>query len=172
MNRSIYHLIGALVLLLVAVVGYAFWYYTLGSVSASAANLAAEAESKKQSAASATLAAGELERLEREEASIHAYFVVPDDIVGFLEGLQTKGAALGAEVTVVSVSAETAPRPRLDLAIKIDGSFDAVMRTMGAIEYAPYDLTVSMLTLSLTGEGEWSAAMKLIVGTAAAKTTP
>lgn len=182
MKRPFAHLLIALGILTAALIAYGIAYHVLGKMSASTASLAAEVAAKKESASAAALAEEELKRLVQEEAAIAAYFVVPDDIVSFLETLQEEGKMLGTDVTVISVSAVPTPRPHLDLALKVEGTFDAVTRTVGAIEYSPFDLTVSSLVLDSVQEptesgnastGEWTAQMKLSVGTASSTpTTP
>ncbi len=172
MTRPAIHLFIALGILTAACIGYGAAYHALGTLSATVTGLAQEVAAKKESASAAALAAQELERLADDEGSIDSYFVVPDNIVTFLESLQAKGVTLGATVTVDSVSAEQKPRPHLDLTLRIVGSFDAVMRTVGSIEHSPHDITVTSLVLDVIESGDpeappgWSATMKMDVGTA------
>lgn len=174
MSRSLVHLLIALAVLGGTLIAYGIAYQGLGKLSASVAATTEEVAAKKENASAAALAEEELKRLTIEEDAIRAYYVIPDDIVTFLEELQAKGTTLGTTVTVESVSANTAPRPHLDLSLNVTGTFDAVVRTVGAIEYSPYDLIVSNLTLDIAGAAEgdepgvirWTAGMKLMVGTA------
>jgi len=177
MNRPTIHLCIALGILAAACAGYGIAYHALGTLSASVAALTEEVAAKKESASAEARAAEELDRLALEEMRIRDYFVVPDNIVSFLETLQGKGVALGSAVTVVSVSAVQAPRPHLDLSLRVQGSFDAVMRTIGSIEHSPHDISVMSLVLdAIETEAEdaptgWTATMKMNVGTASS-TTP
>jgi hypothetical protein len=87
--------------------------------------------------------------------------------------LQSTGTYLKSNVQVVSVSATPGtPTGVLDLSLKIDGTFDSVARTLGAIEYGPYDITITSLTfdtnpssVTATTEPQWSAAATYTVGT-------
>ncbi len=172
MNRVYFHLIFATTLFIVALICYAFWYGALGALSFEVAALSSEVTAKNQSAAQALVAEDELAKLSAEENIIHGYFVSTADIVSFLEGLQTLGSFAGAKVSVVSVSANPSPRPHLDLALKVSGSFDAVMRAVGAIEYSAHDIQVTTLTLDTVTSLDpkipsgWAAALVLQVGTA------
>lgn len=172
MSKTYFQLISAAALFAIVLIGYALWYHALGSVSGELADLSAKVAAQNRSAAQAIAAEDELAKLSAEEGAIHGYFVSTSDIVSFLEALQKTGSALGAKVSVTSVSANAAPRPHLDLALTISGSFDAVMRTIGAIEYGPHDIVVKTLTVdsgtSADGSASagWTAALALQVGTA------
>lgn len=172
MIRPAVHLFIALGIFAGACIGYGIAYHALGTLSASVTALTKEVAAKKESAAAATLAADELARLSVEEEQINGYFVVQDNIVSFLETLQAKGVVLGSVIKVVSVSANPGTRPHLDLALSITGSFDAVMRTVGSIEYSPHDITVTSLVLDVIDSADedappgWTATMKMTVGTA------
>ena len=63
-------------------------------------------------------------------------------MVGFINGLEAQGQALGTTVSVLSVSAGTGKQPTFMLSLTIEGTFDTVMRTVGVIEYAPYDISL------------------------------
>lgn len=106
--------------------------------------------------------------LEGDEASVASHFVSPDAIVPFLESLERSGEELGTEVEVVSVSSPGESDGRIALALGIKGSFAAVMRTLGTLEYGNEDLRLSSLTLDTlsTDEGStWTAAATFSVAT-------
>jgi hypothetical protein len=176
MKNSYTHLASAGVFLLVALSAYYFWYATLGSMSDEVGSLTAQTAAARANAAEIIVAQGELAGLSDEEGAIKGYFVNQSDIVPFLEGLQSLGAGAGAKVTVVSVAAAETPRPHLDLALKITGNFDAVVRAVGAVEYAPHDLRTKTLSLdSSAGTGSttsWAASLALTVGLTATSTSP
>ncbi|HWH16114.1 MAG TPA: hypothetical protein VNU25_00810 [Candidatus Paceibacterota bacterium] len=160
------------IVLFVGVLGaYSAWYVTVGQASATSAALAKEIETKTQESARVASAREALETLAADEASIQAYLIRQEDIVSFLERLEGSGTSLGSSVEVVSVGAETGgERPHIRLSVKITGSFDAVMRTLGAIEYGPYDSAVTSVTLdTLPTEsgpsGRWTASATLTLGT-------
>lgn len=174
MNRTLLRLVIWVLIFVVAVGAYAYWYYLLTAADAEVATLAQQVNQRSVDETSAEQAADELSQLSGAESDIQGYFVVPDNVVSFLEEQQTLGTSLGAQMSVVSVTANPNPHPHLDLALTISGSFVAVMRTVGAIEFSPYDITVSSLNLSTTNtdtSSGWTAAMALSVGTASSTTS-
>ncbi|HVW71540.1 MAG TPA: hypothetical protein VHB93_00085 [Candidatus Paceibacterota bacterium] len=174
MNRTLLRLFIWILVFLAAVGAYAYWYYLLTAADAEVATLAQQVNQRSIDETSAEQAADELAQLSDAGSDIKGYFVVPDNIVSFLEQQQSLGTSLGAQMSVVSVTANPNPHPHLDLALTISGSFAAVMRTVGAIEFSPYDITVSSLNLSTTNTdtaGGWTAAMALSVGTASTDST-
>lgn len=171
---KIKHYAHALVMLgvfLAALAAYSAWYAYVGKESASALSLANDIQAKQQSAARVQESKTALDRALSDEASIKGYFVNTSDVVPFLESLQNTGAKFGAKVEVVSVSSEPAkPHAVLALSLSITGPFDSVMRTLGAIEYQPYDTTTTNLTLDTTDGAkgaarQWTAAVTVRVGT-------
>ena len=95
---------------------------------------------------------------------------------------------------MVSVAAAPAsPYGHLNLSVSITGTFDAVSKTVGAIEYQPYNTSLTSLSLSTTAnpgdtgtttattsQPVWNAAVVFSVGaittvatsTVATSTTP
>jgi hypothetical protein len=51
------------------------------------------------------------------------------------------------------------------MSLRIVGSFDAVMRTLGAIEYQAYDTTLANVTLDTPTGENWTASASFLVGT-------
>lgn len=170
MKRSaIIQLSVALVIFACALGAYGVWYASVGKSSVEAASLSEQIRTKSQDSARVAAAKVALESLSEDEAAMRAYLVREQDIVPFLGTLEETGAALGASVEVVSVSAEpVAGRSQLLLSLKIAGSFDAVLRTLGTIEYGPYDSAIKSVTFdTVPSEGErvWTAAATFTLGT-------
>jgi hypothetical protein len=157
---------------------YGAWYARVGDESARAVALGGKIQDAKQSGARVIEAKKELEKASADEAAIRGYFVSTADVVPFLESMQSTGSRFGTQVEVASVSSDAAkPHARLALSLRITGTFDGVERTLGAIEYQPYDTVVQTLTLD-TPEGQggavpqWTAAVTLSVGTIDIATAP
>ena len=162
------NLLLSLVLVAAASGAYAYWYGVLSSASAEAADLTSRITGKSEDAARIAAAKTTLTMLAPQEESIRNYFIFTDDIVPFLERLEATGKSLGAEVSVVSVSAGTGPgHEHLLIAMKIVGTFDAVFRTLGAIEYGPRDIVMTNLALENVSKEttEWEAAVTFAIGT-------
>lgn len=109
--------------------------------------------------------------LARSEEKLHAYRTRSSDIVPLLERLEKQGRTEGAVVEVLSVSPEQAgTQGRIAISLTVRGTFDAVMRTVGSIEYGPYDIIVKTAALDNPAgteekTGAWTAAIALSLGT-------
>jgi hypothetical protein len=173
MKKPYIHLIGAFIMLLIVIGVYASWYMTVQAKIAETATLTQEIAQQTVASSRVEAAKTELKTLDGDQATIDQYFLSTNDVVPFLEQLQSTGTYLKSNVQVVSVSATPGtPTGVLDLSLKIDGTFDSVARTLGAIEYGPYDITITSLTfdtnpssVTATTEPQWSAAATYTVGT-------
>lgn len=168
--RSYTHVLIMAVIFIAALSAYGAWYARVGKESADAISLQSEIQAKTQTAARAQEAKTQLNRALADRAAITGYFVNTNDVVPFLETLQSTGAKYGSKVVVESVSSQPAkPHTLLQLSVSITGTFDSVERTLGAIEYEPYDTTVSNVTLDTPGGAgavpQWTAAVTMNVGT-------
>ena len=170
-RTSLIQLVTALVVFAVSLGVYSFWYSLVGKASVEAAGLSEEIRTKSQDSARVAAAKVALESLAEDEAAMHAYLVREQDIVPFLGTLEDTGVSLGSSVEVVSVAADSqGERSRIQLSLKITGTFDAVLRTLGAIEYGPYDSAIQSVTFdTVPVEGAvaapWTAAATFTLGT-------
>lgn len=167
MTRAPLHFAAAFSVFVAVGVGYVLWYGTVSAQSVRVADLQAQITAKKSSLTHAASIRATLGSLSNEEAATRQYFVSENTLVSFIGSLQKQGQILGGLVTVKSVSADTrGARPALTLSLTIDGVFDSVMRTIGSIEYAPYDIQVTSLSLQNQGKNAWEAALSVTVGSA------
>ncbi|MDB5245121.1 MAG: hypothetical protein JWN90_226 [Parcubacteria group bacterium] len=172
------HALLTIVVLIIAFSAYGIWYTTVSRKSAQAASLAVEIQTKHQDSQRIQAAKDELQKISSDESLVNGYFVSTNDVVPFLETLQSTGKKLGSEVQVVSVSADPGkPHAHLNLSLSITGPFDSVVRTLGALEYSPYDASLQSLTLDTpqTGTGkavQWTAAATFFIGTTNSPQTP
>jgi Tfp pilus assembly protein PilO len=153
MNRNpLFHLVFALAVLVLVLAGYGIWYSMLVQKSSEASSLVAQIAQQNNTSSKTAKAATELAQLSTQEASINQYFVATNNIVPFLNQMQAIGTFLGAKISVGSVSATpataTTPYGQVTLSLNITGSFDSVARTIGAIEYTPYDTTLTSLSFT------------------------
>lgn len=166
MRRSPYiHLLLAGLALFVALSVYGIWWSEVSSSSAEASQIRQEIRALGDTGGRTSSIRRALEELETQEAQLYRHFVGKDTIVQYLEEVETTAERLGASVEVVSVS-DTEKSPRLNVSLRITGSFDAVMRTLGAIEYQQYDTTLASLTLDTPPleDKSWTAAATFSVG--------
>ncbi|HRH55349.1 MAG TPA: hypothetical protein PK609_00590 [Candidatus Paceibacterota bacterium] len=166
---ALVHLAIAGTLLALVLGAYGFWYVSVGKASATATALSSDIKMRGQDTARVAAAKDALALLTADEESIRAYRIREAEIVPFLGSLESTGTTLGSQVEVVSVGSEPIEgKPGIRLSLKITGSFDSVLRTLGAFEYGPYDGTVENVTLD-TNSGEaasvWTATATLRIGT-------
>lgn len=173
-------LIGACALLAVAGAAYDVEYSFIGAKSTQAADLAKSIADKSNASQRVTLARTTLAGLKTQEAAVTQYFISTNDVVPFLEQLSATGKYLGSTVTVASVSAVPGtPYGQVQLSVQITGPFDAVLRTIGAIEYGPYATTVTNLSLttassqgSASSSAPWSATAMFSIGAQNSSASP
>lgn len=154
----------ALVLLVLVIVAYVFWYQHVVSLRSEVAALRAEAESVTASALQISAARSALSKLAEDEAFFGSYFVSTSTVVSYLEHIESTGDSLGSLVEVVSVNPEG--KTRLAISFRATGPFAGVMRTLGAIEYGAYDVTIKNLNLdtNASSEGTWTATGVISLG--------
>jgi Tfp pilus assembly protein PilO len=161
-------IISALVACLVAGGAYGVWYSAVADASAEGARLETELKNREAAGGRAATARRSLEELAEQESRVASYLVSSSEIVPFLESLEGVGDVLGAEVDVVSVGDSPDTSGRIPLSLSISGSFNAVMRTVGAIEHHPNDVRVTSLTLDTpqgdAASSEWTANVTFSVG--------
>ena len=176
MKSSLINLIVALLVCVVAIVGYGMWYGTISAKSTSVAAIQNQIDAKTETVNRIAATRATLASVASDEAVVQGYFVPESGVVSFIDSLETHGKTLGSAVSVLSVSAGgTTAKPTLLLSATVTGTFDAVMRTVGAIEYAPYDLSITAFSVAQNAKDSWTAALKVVVGsvpaTRAATTT-
>ena len=168
MKSPFLHLVVALLIGSTALLVYGYWYSVLSEKSVTVAALQDQIDAKTESASRIATARSALAQLTEEEAAIRGYFVPESDVVSFIDDLESRARAQTAELKVVSVANSKAGKQSLFiLTVAIDGSFDAVMRTIGATEFAPYDLSITKFALIDNGENTWHADLELKVGSLA-----
>jgi hypothetical protein len=175
MKRSILYLVLSLLSLVAVLSGYGMFYGVVSALSGEVAALRAEI-AVRNVVSNSTTAPVDSAALIAAKQQVASFFVDPDNIADFLGGLQSIGTTTGARVAVVSVAEDKKSNGRLTVTLQAVGSFDAAMRTVGAIEYSPYDLTVSNLVLSTQSKSDdkavlaaWTASMTVSVGTVTAQ---
>ncbi|MBU6490819.1 hypothetical protein KGQ25_01480 [Patescibacteria group bacterium] len=165
MKSPLVHLILAAALCIASIIGYGVWYTVVAAQSAAVANLENQISTKIQIVSRVSSAQTALAGIAGDEAAVQSYFVPETGVVAFINDLEARGRVLKADVSVLSVSSGgTKTHPTFAFIIVVKGPFDAVMRTVGAIEYAPYALSLSSLSLGQDPTGDWSASLNLLVG--------
>lgn len=173
MKSPFAHLILASLVCVALLTGYGFWYAAVEAKSVAVANLEKQIVTKTETESRITSTRASLAEIAGDEAALQSYFVPETGVVAFIGHLETQGQTLGATVNVLSVATDnTSVQPVLRLALTIRGTFDAVMRAVGAIEYAPYDLFISRISLEHDAKNKWHADLNLQVGSVPASAAP
>lgn len=174
MKRTpIIDVVAAATLLLLMLSAYAIWYRAVETRAQEATTLAEELQQRGEAGGRVALARKALEGLDADEATVHKYFITNEELVTFLESLERTGEQLGADIEVVAVQrGEGAQSTTITLALSIQGTFDVVLRTLGAIEYQPYDTRLTSVTLDTANAGVWTMAATVAIGTIPEGTLP
>jgi hypothetical protein len=160
----------ALLTLLGVAMLYSLGYFFVSHASTKAATLASDVRAKTTQLERAARAHVALSTLEDSEADLQHYEINKADIVPFLESIQSTGRPYGAVVNVSAVADEKdGTHPRVALSLTISGTFDAVLRTVGVIEYGPYDGVITNFSLNTPGPdakgvAPWTATVTYSVG--------
>lgn len=171
MKSSLIHMTIWISICIAALAGQGFWYSVIASKSTTVADLQNQIDTKKETAGRVASARTALAEIAGDESSVQSYFVPETGVVSFIDNLESRARAQTATMKVLSVSVgDLSKQPTLVLSITVSGTFDSVMRTIGAIEYAPYDLSISKVSLGKGEKNEWSANLELIVGSVPAST--
>jgi len=164
MKSSLTHLTLALLICAGSAVGFWFWYTSIVEKSIEATILQGQINAKSGAISRITTARTVFAEIENDEAAVQSYFVPETGVVAFIDTLEGRGRSLGATVNVLSVSTGgDSAHPTLELTLSIKGSFDAVMRTVGSIEYAPYAISISSLLVGKDVKESWMANLKMRV---------
>ena len=165
MKSSLAHIIIWISVCVVTLIGYGFWYSVIVGKSASVADLQKQIDSKIEIAGRVAAARTALAEIVNDESAVQSYFVPETEVVPFIDDLEARARAQTAEMKVLSVSVgNDAKQSTLILSVRIRGTFDSIMRTVGAIEYSPYDLSLSKLSIGKETKNVWNADVELIVG--------
>ena len=163
MKSARIELIIAALLALAAIGGYAFWYMSVSAKEAEVASLSEQVAAKEASGARSAEARGEAAGLMEQAAYVSSRILLPADAVSFLESLEKTGKSYGAAVKVASVDDSKKSAGTITISLSINGSFDAVERTLGALEHGTPAATAKSMTFTSQGEGTWSAVGTLTV---------
>jgi len=169
MKSHLIHLVIALIIAGLSMAGYGFWYSVISNKSADVASLQNQIVAKSETMSRIASARAVLSEISDAESAVRSYFVSETGVVSFIEELEEQGRLQGTTVNVLSVSTNSkGMRPTITLSLTIKGSFDAVMRTVGAIEYSPFYLSVSGLSFVQNDGNSWQADISLLVGSVSA----
>lgn len=153
--------------------GYGFWYAKVSDKSREVAEVQSQIVVATENVSRVVAARAALAKIADDEAKVQSYFVPEASVVAFINNLEALSLSQKTELNVLSVSTGgTSTHPTLRFTLSIKGTFDAVMRTVGAIEYAPYGISVSGLSVAQDAKDIWHAALDLSVGSVVSAAAP
>lgn len=160
------HLIIAGVFVALAIAAHVFWFLRIEALGVEADQLLAQRAETERAASRINDAKNALGTLVESEERIKNYFIPESDVVPFLEEIGNTGEGLGSRVEVVGVTADPGEggRGRMTLSLRIVGGFGSVMRTIGALEFGPFDSRLVSVSLDGGADG-WTASAIYSVGT-------
>ena len=166
------HFMLALVAGVAMIALYSFLYLTVSHKSSAVAHIDSQITTAKENVSRMASARTALVEVSSTESQIQSYFVPESGVVTFINTIESLGLAEKAPVKVLSVSTGGSPAaPTLLIAMTITGTFEAVMRAVGVIEYAPYTISVSTLSVGKDGPNSWHANLTITVGSVSVATT-
>lgn len=169
MKSPLVHAILACSVCIAMITGYGVWYAIVEAKSIVVADMENQISTKTETANRIASARASLAEISGDEDNLRNYFVPETGVVAFINNLEAQGKTLGATVRVLSVSTSgVSTQSALAFTLTLKGTFDAVMRTIGAIEYAPYDLSISTFSLGQDDKNSWHATLDLLVGSVSA----
>lgn len=168
MRLTIPHLVAASFALLAALGGAWSSYAALAEKSAAAALIQAEAAYKTSLAESAPAAQAVRAEIARNERLLAEFFVSKIEIDAFVANMERKADELGLLVQEREVAfSQINGRETHTVSMTMSGTFDALMRFTGSLEYSPYDVSLDSLDLTHAQGMLWSADVAVTVGNAA-----
>lgn len=165
MKSSLTHLSIALSVCAASFIGYGIGYAALSAKSAEVAALQGQIDTKTETVNRIAATRATLASIANDEAIVQNYFVPETSIVSFINELEAHGKLQGATVSVLSVAKSgTDTQPELAFSLTTTGTFDAILRTVGSIEFMPYNILTSALSVTQEAKDSWRADLKLLVG--------
>lgn len=176
MKSPLAHAVLSLFMSAAILAGYAAWYGAVSNKSLEVANLQSQITAASETMSRIASARAALAEIADDEMRVRSYFVPEAGVVAFINDLEARSLTQGSAIDVASVSTGgSTARPALVFSLTIRGTFDSVMRTVGSIEHAPYDILVSSFSIGQDTEDAWRASLGLRVGSVpvrAATSTP
>ncbi len=166
MKSSLASLAGASLIFLAVVGAYGVWYARVAEKSVQMAELQKSILVKNETISRIAIARATLQKNQDPAHNLTTYLVAQKDVVAFISFLESTAKKTGTilEVMTVAPAEDTKNSPALALTLSIDGHFTALMQTLGAIEYAPYAISFSSLTLMKREKDLWHAEVRALVG--------
>ncbi|HET8575363.1 MAG TPA: hypothetical protein VFM02_04335 [Candidatus Paceibacterota bacterium] len=130
------------------VVGYVFAYLQVRKYEMQTATIYSEIGVNEEGKEAFSRLESSVKNTETNRDKLASYFVPEDQVVGFLEKVESLGKASGASVQLTSVNPPTGAGGPLELSAKASGSFQEVFLFVALLENLPYQLTLTEVSLT------------------------
>jgi Tfp pilus assembly protein PilO len=137
----------SIVFLLVSISAYVYSFNVVKSKGESTASLQKETTAFEAQEAEVGQLRTNLVTTEADRNKITSYFIDADNIVTFLETVEGYAKTVGLKVSFENVSFAKSP-DRLDVSLKVDGSFTNLYRFTSLVESAPYEITFNNMNIT------------------------
>ncbi len=163
MKPSTSSLVGALTMFIVVSIVYGMWYMRVADESVEVFRLQNDLSSKNDLVHRISAARATLQKNDDPTHNLSKYFIDKTEVASFISTLERTAKKNGASLEVVAVSTDIIKAsPTLSFTLGVEGSFNELMQTLGAIEYAPYHISFSGVMLT-KNEKLWQAEVKMLV---------
>lgn len=164
----------AMVVFVLSVGIYGYFFYALKSTSRTAANLETEVKSLQAQESEIGVLRKNLAATEESRAKLVSYFIQTNDIVPFLETVESYGRGVNVSTEFEDVKVVDKPTS-IVLTVVGKGSFANIYRFVSLVEAIPYEISVqsasvqSLIPAGLSPDGpgthgdQWEVRLSLTV---------
>lgn len=137
--------------------GYVFLFQTVTAKSVELAALNASIEAHARSESRNDLTQATLAEIAAQEALIQRYLVPAVQAESFVSDLEARARSQEVSVQRLSGVSANADTHTISFSLALEGSFSSVMRAIGSLEYAPFELAASQVSISYKDSDKWRA---------------
>ena len=155
------------VITLVALVAYIFFVMRIQNSIAKVAELATEVAHQSERDVRLGSVESVIRETVTERGELHKHFLVEDDIVDFITGIEELGVRAGITTNVISVSEsfpeEVGSGGTLDLRLELDGTWSGIAQTLVLLETQEIATIVKEMSLKADSSAAslWAASVTL-----------
>jgi len=147
-KRTTIFLIFSVLVTLIVVAAFAFFLRVIKNKNEHASVVIATLEDKMRQKENTELFAEKFEEIKSLENDIMSHFVDPNKIDEFVSYLEDLGEITGASISVEGIDVPEDNKGMIDFKLSIEGSFQAVSRTITLLENIPYQVNVNQVYLN------------------------
>lgn len=123
---------------------------------------------QKNNQAYRTIGTAKIKEIETKGDQLGNFFLKRDDLVGFLDFIESLGQKTGAQIKIDSISeSKVGDKTQIALSVRMDGSFSGVYRTIRLLEEMPYQSRIigyNIDKISSDKKGQfWGGSINFVV---------